>query len=96
MRLLAALLAAACCAAQESPVPTTESPLSGSMELGYRWRTDVAGNFDAYRSVVDLGSGPKLLNTDFSLIGTRFFDRIDVQAQNWQRSGRLRRLSHHP
>ena len=53
------------------------------MEIGYRWRTAVGGNFDAYRSVVDLGSGPKLLGTDFSLTGARLFDRIDVQAQNW-------------
>ena len=69
----------------ESPVPATESWLTGSMDVGYRWRTGVGGSLDSYRSVVDLGSGPKLLGVDFSLIdpGKRFFDRVDVRAQNW-------------
>ena len=71
--------------AVESPVPAAESPFSGSIEIGYRWRTSVGGNLDAYRSVVDLGSGPKMLNMDFSVTpaGTRLFDRMDVRAQNW-------------
>jgi hypothetical protein len=69
----------------ESPVPTTESWFTGSMDVGYRWRTDVGGNLDSYRSVVDLGSGPKLLGVDFSVTdpGKRLFDRLDVRAQNW-------------
>lgn len=82
MKLLSVLFVASAFA-QESPVPVTESRISGSIDVGYRWRTDVGGNFDAYRSVVDLGSGPKLLDADFSLTGTKFFDRMDVQAQNW-------------
>jgi hypothetical protein len=69
----------------ESPVPAAEAQLTGFMELGYRWRTGVAGNMDTYRSVVDLGSGPKLLRTEFSLEDPkhRLFDRIDTRAYNW-------------
>lgn len=69
----------------ESPVPQEESWLTGSMDVGYRWRTDVGGNFDSYRSVVDLGSGPKLFGADFSLTdpGKRLFDRVNVRALNW-------------
>jgi hypothetical protein len=69
----------------ESPVPSLEIQTTGFLELGYRWRTDVAGSFDSYRSVVDLGSGPKLLRTEFGLEDPkrRLFDRMDVRAYNW-------------
>ena len=40
-----------------SPVPSTESWLTGSIDVGYRWRTDVGGNFDTYRSIVNLKIG---------------------------------------
>src|SRR6185312_8232671 len=50
-----------------SPVPSSEPVFSGWIDFGYRWRTDVAGNFDAYRSIVNLGSGPKLIGTEFTL-----------------------------
>ncbi len=57
------------------------------VELGYRWRSDVSGNTDVYRSMVNLGSGPKLLRSNFSLrsnygAGT-LFDRLDVSANSW-------------
>jgi hypothetical protein len=91
--LLAALLAISVRAQQsetaaipvESPVPAAETQVTGFMELGYRWRTGVAGSMDAYRSVVDLGSGPKLLRTEFSFEDPkhRLFDRIDARAYNW-------------
>jgi len=68
-----------------SPVPAVESWLSGSIDFGYRWRTDVAGSFDSYRSIVDLGSGPKLLGAEFTLTDPkhRAFDQIHVRAANW-------------
>jgi len=69
----------------ESPVPYGESWLTGSIDLGYRWRTDVGGSFDTYRSIVNLGSGPKLLGTEFTLTDPkhRAFDRIRVRAYGW-------------
>jgi hypothetical protein len=68
-----------------SPVPTTETWITGWIDLGYRWRTDVGGSFDAYRTFVDLGSGPKLLGAEFTLIdpGHRFFDKVRVRAYSW-------------
>jgi hypothetical protein len=47
-------------------VVAAEEWFSGSINVGYRWRTDVAGSFNTYRSVVDLGSGPKLLDAEFT------------------------------
>jgi len=68
-----------------SPVPSSENWLTGSIDLGYRWSTGVGGSFDAYRSIVDLGSGPKLLGTEFTIRDPkhRAFDQIDVRAYSW-------------
>jgi hypothetical protein len=68
-----------------SPVPSTESWLSGSIDLGYRWTSDVAGSFNTYRSIVNLGSGPKLLGTEFTVTdpNRRAFDHVRVRAYNW-------------
>jgi hypothetical protein len=69
------------------PVPAAsgESSLSGSIDVGYRWRTDVAGSLNSYRSVVDLGSGPKLLGAEFTLLdpARRLFDRLEVRGYDW-------------
>src|SRR5258708_16910907 len=79
--LLVALLPLA--AQTPSPVPSAEAPITGSIDLGYRWRTDVGGSADTYRSTVNLRSGPKLFGTEFSITKTRFFYRIHVRANSW-------------
>jgi hypothetical protein len=68
-----------------SSVPSTESWLTGSIDLGYRWRSDVGGSYDAYRSIVNLGSGPKLLGAEFTITDPkhRAFDRVDARAHSW-------------
>jgi hypothetical protein len=77
--------AAAAPGSAASPVPADQEVFSGSIDLGYRWVTGVAGSFDTYRSIVDLGSGPKLLGTEFTILdpGWHFFDRIEVRAYDW-------------
>jgi hypothetical protein len=71
--------------ASASPVPSTEDWITGSIDLGYRWRTGVGGSLETYRSVVDLGSGPKLIGIDLSIIDPkhRLFDTIGVHAADW-------------
>jgi hypothetical protein len=71
--------------APASPVPGTESWLSGYLELGYRGLTGVGGSNDTYRSVVNLGSGPKLTNTDFTILDPkhRLFERLRIRADSW-------------
>ena len=72
-------------AADASPAPAAESWLTGSVDLGYRWVTGVGGSYSAYRSIVDLGSGPKLLGADFTVTDPkhRLFDQIHVRAYDW-------------
>lgn len=68
-----------------SPVPSNENWLTGSIDLGYRWQTGVGGSMDTYRSIVNLGSGPKLLGADFTITDpkSRLFDQIQVRAYSW-------------
>jgi hypothetical protein len=80
----AAAAAPAVASPAASPVAGDENWLTGSIDLGYRW-VGTGGSFNTYRSVVDLGSGPKLLSTEFTITDPkhRWFDHIDVRAYNW-------------
>jgi hypothetical protein len=64
---------------------TGESWLKGSINIGYRWIPNIGGNVNAYRSIVNLGEGPKLIDADFTLTDPkkRVFDRADVHASSW-------------
>jgi hypothetical protein len=72
------------------PQPAADQPppdpwFTGSVDVGYRWRTDIGGNENVYRSMVDLGSGPKLFGGNITILDPkhRWFDRLDVTASNW-------------
>jgi hypothetical protein len=67
------------------PVPATEPVFTGWIDLGYRWDTGIGGSLDTYRSIINLGSGPKFLGTDFTLTDPkhRWFDTIQVRADTW-------------
>jgi hypothetical protein len=69
----------------ETPVPSGETWFSGTIDLGYRFRTNVAGSMDTYRSVVNLGEGPKLIGLEFTLLDPkhRAFDQVHVQASSF-------------
>ncbi len=80
--------------AQENPAPQaqarapavpSEPVLTGTIDVGYRWVSDVGGDFNTYRSLVNLGSGPKLFDSDWRLTDNsrRFFDRADIRASSW-------------
>jgi hypothetical protein len=69
----------------DSPATAAEGWVNGYIDFGYRWVTEVSGSFDQYRSVVNLGEGPKLFGVDLSFQDPkkRLFDRMDVQAFGW-------------
>jgi hypothetical protein len=79
-----AAAAAAAEPAAASPVPNDQKIFSGYADFGYRW-VGVGGSLNTYRSVVDLGSGMKLLGTEFTILNPthQTFDRIDVRATDW-------------
>ncbi len=67
-----------------APAPA-DRILTGSVSLGYRWRTDVNGNLDAYRTVVNLGDGPKVFDFDFTLKNpsSKYYDKITLFGMGW-------------
>jgi hypothetical protein len=71
--------------AAASPAPSSEPWLTGSVFFGYRGVTSVGGSLPEYRSVVDLGSGVKLFDLNFTIQDPKkhYFDRIDAWASGW-------------
>ena len=71
--------------ATEKPAAAPESMITGSVDVGYRWVSGPAGSFNTYRSIVNLGSGLKLLGAEFTIVDTkkRLFDRIETRAYSW-------------
>jgi hypothetical protein len=72
-------------AAAPSPEPSTEAWFTGSADFGYRWQPNLSGDTDEYRSVVNLGQGPKLTGLDFSIVDPRkrLFDKLDARGYGW-------------
>ena len=72
-------------AAAAPAASSSEGWLQGSIELGYRWIPNIDGSRDTYRSIVNLGEGPKLLDADFTILNPtkKIFDRADVHASSW-------------
>jgi hypothetical protein len=66
-----------------SPVPATESWITGYVDLGYRWVSDIGGNVQQYRSVVNLGDGPKVLGLDLTVQGKRLYDTLTLRGIGW-------------
>jgi len=72
--------------AQETPAPAVkEEQITGTLDLGYRWRLGAGGSQDVYRSLVNVGEGPKLFGAETSIRrpGGKLYDRIDVRASSW-------------
>lgn len=71
-----------------NPVPSGEPAVSGYIDLGYQWVTTVHGSYPTYRSIVDLGSGPKLFGADLTFqntflpVGLRFFDHLNIRLSD--------------
>jgi hypothetical protein len=60
---------------------------TGTLDLGYRWTSGLRGSEDLYRSLVNLGEGPKLfgvnLNMNSPLGSNRYVDRLQLNASAW-------------
>ncbi len=85
---LAAQDATQAAAQDTNAVPPSTQPgetLTGSVDLGYRWFSGAGGSMETYRSVVDIGSGVRLLGLDLSLesAAKKYFDRINVRGSGW-------------
>lgn len=75
---------AAPAAAATPPSPPAEENFTGDIEFGERIIPNISGSFNTYRSVVDLGEGPKLFGADATILNPnhRFFDRLEFHLTN--------------
>src|SRR5215472_14272598 len=64
---------------------THNNAVEGYIDAGYRWVDFRGGSYETYRSVVDLGEGPKLFDVDALIRSAdrKYFDRISVKATGW-------------
>ena len=60
-------------------------PFTGFVDVRNRLVQDVGGDFDVYRSVVNLGEGPRLFDAELHRIapGGRWLDELHFSANNW-------------
>ncbi len=59
--------------------------VEGYIEGGYRWLDFRGGNYETYRSVVNLGDGPRVFDIDALIRSAdrKFFDRISIKGTGW-------------
>ncbi|MEO8662478.1 MAG: hypothetical protein ABI693_28715 [Bryobacteraceae bacterium] len=69
----------------EPPTAEPERFITGSVELGYRFRTGPGGDANTYRSVVNLGEGLRIQNFDFTIDdpSKHFWHNLTVIGSNW-------------
>ncbi len=83
---LAALTVAVAALAQEVPPAATPEPkLTGEIDVGYRFVQDAGGSRNVYRSIVNLGEGPKLFNgtAAWRNPGGKWLDRLEITGNSW-------------
>ncbi|MCC7235628.1 MAG: hypothetical protein IT163_10020 [Bryobacterales bacterium] len=72
-------------AAEESPEPVTGRNFTATIDAGARWVSDVSGDLRSYRSVVNLGEGPKLFGFEagYNNPAAKLLNRLSLSARNW-------------
>ncbi len=57
------------------------------LDFGYRWKINLKGSEDLYRTQVNLGEGPKLFAGSFFFAPAdgddKFFDRLELRMNSW-------------
>lgn len=83
MKAILILVVSAAALAQDTASPA--EPVTGTVDLGYRWLSDLQGNDLTYRSIINLGEGPKLLGADLNFRDPtdRLFDTMTLSGIGW-------------
>jgi hypothetical protein len=89
MKLVSVLLLALPVLAQQDNTSQGAAPadheFTGSVDFGYRSLLTRSGNLESYRTVVNLGEGPKLFDADLRLTPsyTKLFEEASLLMRNW-------------
>jgi hypothetical protein len=74
-------------AAADASTPKKEKMLEGVIDVGERWVSSVGGDMNTYRSIVNLGSGPRVVNVDLKFDPPphekNIADSLLLQAHSW-------------
>ena len=71
--------------AAPAPAEKSEKNIAASIDFGYRFHSGIAGNYDAYRTAVNLGEGPKVFGFDLRAQGikNKLFDHVSLFGLGW-------------
>lgn len=73
--------------AADTTAAQKEKMLEGVIDVGARWVSDVGGDMNTYRSIVNLGTGPRVVNVDLKFLPPpherKVADSILLQAHSW-------------
>ena len=71
----------------QPPAPVFGMDTTGTLDVGYRWNVGLRGSEDLYRSLVNLGEGPRLLGANLTMnspLGAgKYVDRLQLNASAW-------------
>ncbi|HWR53887.1 MAG TPA: hypothetical protein VN428_22440 [Bryobacteraceae bacterium] len=71
-------------AAQPAAQDDAEKVIFGDIDVGWRFRTDVGGDMNTYRTVVNQGEGPSLLGADLTIQpNVGWMDRMRIIMTSW-------------
>src|SRR5262245_50726520 len=77
----------AAAAEPQASAPIFGMETTGTMDIGYRWNAGFRGSKDLYRTLVNLGEGPRLLGANLTMnspLGAgKYVDRIQLNASAW-------------
>jgi hypothetical protein len=67
------------------PTAAADGPLEGTIDVGTRWVSAVSGDFNTYRSIVNLGQGIRLIGMDLrsERLNSKLLDSMMLQSYNW-------------
>ena len=86
MKLVALwLIAAIPLLAQQQPQEEKKTDAAGSAEFGYRSLLTRSDNLESYRTIVNLGEGPKLFDAGWRLVPakSKLIDEASLLLRNW-------------
>ena len=74
-------------AAADASAAAKEKMFEGTIDVGARWVSTVGGDKNTYRSIVNLGSGPRVTGVDMRFnpppSENKFADSVILQAHSW-------------
>jgi hypothetical protein len=84
MKRFAQVILAICCLLSATRAFAADEAVTGTVDVGFRWLANTDGSLAAYRSIVNLGQGPKLFGADLTIAPRhKLWDTLKVSGLGW-------------